>query len=430
MIRIHAEGESHRGCGRIGWGGLRACGLILCLWLALGTSVWAKSGDIHKAVANGDLNKVVALLNGHPELVESRNSLGLTPLHVAVMHHQVEAAALLLANGADVNARDPHQQTPLLLAMFTYNHDKMMRLLLAKGADVNLSDSGNMTPVFYAVQQGQIDDVKLLIANDANINFVAGMTPLVSAVMKSNVELVELLLQSGADPNHIVNGYPALHYAGNPKVAALLISYGGTNAVAKPGELDKAVVKGELSTVASMIKNHPDALESRNSLGQAPLHVAVIHNQLQIAELLLANGADVNARDAHQKTPLMLAMFTFNHDPMVGLLLAKGAEVNLTDAASMTALAYAAQSGQVEDAKILIANDANINFVLGATSLYFAVMGSHREMVSLLLENGAEVDHKVGGYSPLHWAEYVNETTRKFSDPKIVETIKSYGGHE
>jgi ankyrin repeat protein len=199
---------------------------------------------------------------------------------------------------------------------------------------------------------------------------------------------------------------------------------------AQGGEIHKAVTKGNQNKVAALLNDHPELLESKDNLGRTPLYLAVAHNQLEIAELLLANGADVNTRDPQEHTPLIQAIWVYNHDKMVRLLLAKGADVNLPDKWGMTALAYAAKQGQVEDAKILIANDANINFVSGMTPLYFAVMGTHTEMVKLLLASGAEVNHKVGGYTVLHYARQDNYVTNQISDPKIEALIKEYGGHE
>ena len=156
---------------------IRACGLVLCLLLTLGAKSAAPGEEIHKAVIKGDLNKVVALLKDRPDALENKNKLGYTPLFEAVGHNQMEIAELLLANGADVNARDGYGHTPLIQALWVYNHDKMMRLLLAKGADVNLSDKWEMTALAYAAKQGQLEDAKILIASDANVNCAQNILP-------------------------------------------------------------------------------------------------------------------------------------------------------------------------------------------------------------------------------------------------------------
>jgi len=227
MIRIHAENGTFKTPGRCARNLARAGRLMLCLVLTLGASFSAQGDEFQKAVTKGNFNRVVALLKDHPDLLDKKNNLGQTPLTVAVNHNQLEIAELLLANGADVNARDPYMHTPLILAMSVYNHDKMVRLLLTKGADVNLEDKGSMTALAYAVRQGQLDDAKILIANDANINVVAGTSPLYWAVMGFQTEMVELLLANGADVNYKIGGFSALHYASNPKIEALLKKYGG-----------------------------------------------------------------------------------------------------------------------------------------------------------------------------------------------------------
>ena len=227
MTRIHAENGTFWRPGRCAGNLARAGRLMLCLVLTLGACFSAKGDEFQKAVTKGNFNRVVALLKDHPDLLDKKNNLGQTPLIVAVNHSQLEVAELLLANGADVNARDGNKQTPLILALSVYNHDKMVRLLLTKGADVNLEDKWNMTALAYAVRQGQLDDAKILIANDANINVVAGASPLYWAVMGFHTEMVELLLANGADVNYKFSGFAALHYASNPKIEALLKKYGG-----------------------------------------------------------------------------------------------------------------------------------------------------------------------------------------------------------
>jgi cytohesin len=440
MISQSAEIESRKrfdsGAGR----GFRAGLLILCL-LTLGAPSPARGDQIHEAVFKGDLNRVVALLTDHPELVEKKDKLGQTPLIVAANHNQLEIAELLLANGANVNARDPKMRTPLILALSVYHHDKMVRLLLAKGADVNLADASSMTALTFAVKQGQIDDAKILIANDANVNVASGFSPLYFAVLGHRAEMVELLLANGANVNYEMGGHTVVYWAkdtSDHKIEELLEKYGGHELLGakSPGgdEIYKAVIKGDLNKVAALLKDHRDVLENRNSMGQTPLSEAVSHNQLEIAELLLANGADVNARDANGHTPLIQTMWVYNHDKMVRLLLAKGADVNMADKWSMTALCYAAKQGQIEDAKILIANHANVNFVQsilpGGTPLYFAVIGTHTEMAELLLANGADANHIVLGRTPLDYAKQVNYSTNQISDPKIEALLKKYGGHD
>ena len=95
------------------------------------------SGEIHDAVKNGEIEKVIVLINKDPELVCSRDDRNETPLHIAAANGQFGIAELLLASHADPNAIDNTQDTPLHDAAY-YNHEDIVKLLIEKGAKVNV----------------------------------------------------------------------------------------------------------------------------------------------------------------------------------------------------------------------------------------------------------------------------------------------------
>lgn len=77
--------------------------------------------ELFDAVAQGLVDRVRALLEADPALLMVRDSLGDTPLHVAVWNDQSAVAALLLERQADVNARDADGRTPLAGLVATMN---------------------------------------------------------------------------------------------------------------------------------------------------------------------------------------------------------------------------------------------------------------------------------------------------------------------
>src|SRR5207244_10205152 len=95
----------------------------------------------------------------------------------------------------------------------------------------------------------------------------------------------------------------------------------------------------------------------------------------QIAEQLLAAGAEFNSRDVEGRTALLLAsMSTLAQDELVKLLLAKGADVNAVDNKGNTALMLAANAGEFQIVGSLIDGGANVNAKNkeGWTALRFA----------------------------------------------------------
>jgi ankyrin repeat protein len=203
--------------------------LVLLLWSGV-----TRCGKIHAAAHAGDVEKVKNLLAGNPGLVNARGILlGGTPLHVAARRGKKDVAELLLANGADVNARDKMGKTPLHDAA-RHNSKDVAELLLAKGADVNARDKRGRTPLHLAARYNSKDVAELLLANKADVNAKNnnGETSLHVAAIKNNKNMVEFLLANGADVNarDRLGGWTPLHEAvfwGKKDVAELLRQHGG-----------------------------------------------------------------------------------------------------------------------------------------------------------------------------------------------------------
>jgi ankyrin repeat protein len=156
---------------------------------------------LRDAAIAGDMEKVIALLKEHPDLIFSKDHAfyGWTPLHLAAAYDHKGMAELLLALKADVNARDNIGGTPLIYAA-DRGHKELAELLLANKADVNATDeSESFTPLHLAAHKGHKDMVELLLANKAEVNPKdrCGVTPLGFAANKGHKSVVEVLRQHG-----------------------------------------------------------------------------------------------------------------------------------------------------------------------------------------------------------------------------------------
>ena len=98
--------------------------------------------------------------------MNAKGNNGWTPLHNTAWHGQKEVAELLIANGADVNAKGTVRTkvggvTPLHIAA-DKGHKEIAELLIAAGADVNAKDKGGESPLDWAIEDNQSETADLL----------------------------------------------------------------------------------------------------------------------------------------------------------------------------------------------------------------------------------------------------------------------------
>jgi ankyrin repeat protein len=289
--------------------------------IALAWSSLAFCGEIHDAASKGDLEKVKALLNGNADLVFSKDEDSHTPLYYAVNTMRKDMVELLLAKGANVNAKENYGWTPLCYAAGRCNK-VMVEVLLANKADPEAENNDGQTPLHNAAQIGCKEVVELLLANKAKVNAEDhyGMTPLHSAAYGGRKDVVELLLASKAE----VDAKDSI--GETPLDRAARESCSNSERYKEVAEL--------------LLVNHAN-VNAKDEFGNTPLHDAC--DTKKMVQLLLTYGADVNAKNNAGMTPLSLAVYHLagelkisenmgvvgsNSKDMIELLLANHADVN------------------------------------------------------------------------------------------------------
>lgn len=155
---------------------------------------------IAEAARAGDIAAVRDLLAAEPVLVHTYSYDGWTPLHLAAHYGHSQVAEMLLAHGADVQARATNDlgTTPLLWAIMGQDV-AAITLLLDHGADINETTTAGSTPLHKAALVGNVALVRLLLAGGAKVNArnSGGQTPLTHALFKRHDAVVALLQQHG-----------------------------------------------------------------------------------------------------------------------------------------------------------------------------------------------------------------------------------------
>jgi hypothetical protein len=119
--------------------------------------------------AVGTADQVRAQLAAGKEMVKERAPNGWTPLHYAAFADNAAAAALLIAEGAQVDARAKNKfdNTPLQVSMLSRSVE-VAKVLLALGADVNARQAEGVTALHEAAQAGDVESIRVLLAAGAD----------------------------------------------------------------------------------------------------------------------------------------------------------------------------------------------------------------------------------------------------------------------
>jgi|GEM_PF-5844634 len=154
---------------------------------------------LHRAVENGDLNKIDEILNSG-YAIDGTSLEGAAPIHIASLKGDQSVVLRLLEKGANVAARGVGGATPLHLAAGE-GHTEVVVVLLMYKAQVSAKNDFGWTPLHFAASKGRKDTAEALIKGGADINAVnsSGRTSLHVAVAENCKDLVEFLLSKGAD---------------------------------------------------------------------------------------------------------------------------------------------------------------------------------------------------------------------------------------
>ena len=198
---------------------------------------------------------IVQLLVAAGADVNARNGSGWTPLHFAIGPRKGISQALLAA-GETANAKEPEGHTPLHFAAL-FGGFEVVESLLAHGSDANAKNRLGATPMFFAVARNDPIVVDLLLAGDADVSARNNQrwTPLHAAASRGHRQVAELLLTNKAVVDTKDDqGWTPLNRAaseGNHGVVELLLAHNAELAQVWLSELDP---DGEIARLPAVVR--------------------------------------------------------------------------------------------------------------------------------------------------------------------------------
>ena len=387
---------------------------------------------------------------------------GSTPLQWAAYHQDVAQVKRLLAAGADVSQANVYGVTPLQLAAETGNAT-IIKALLTAGANVESPNAEGQTALMSVARTGNVEAAKLLIGRGADVNAreqFGGQTALMWAAARRHPQMVELLATKGADVNAraVVRHYDR-HITAEGR-AKDTDSGGLTPLLYAVRENCKACVDILIRHHANVVLPDPD--------GFAPLTLAMLNGNWDIAQQLVQAGADVNQWDIYGQAPLHVAIenayvSTANRDNLgsdgtpntvdgktfVKTLVEHGADPNqqlffrpprergqvTAGARGTTPFHRAVASGDTDLVKYLLAHGADIHLdeASGQTVMMMVVNARYSEddiiaMMRVLHAAGADVNGvaKIMYIRRDHGGSALHIATRR-GLKKVMAELVSYG---
>jgi ankyrin repeat protein len=231
-----------------------------------------------------------------------RGADGSTPLQWAVYRNDLAEVKRLLKAGAKVGEANDYDATPMQMAAATGN-TQILQLLLAAGANVDSPNAQGQTALMAVARTGNVEAAKLLLRHGATVDareIWGGQTALMWASARRHPQMMELLISHGADVNarSIWRNWER-HVTSESR--AKRTNAGGLT------PLMYAARENCLECVNVLIKHRVD-LDLPDPDGVAPISIAIMNTNWDIARRLIEAGAGVNQWDMYGQGPLYTAV--------------------------------------------------------------------------------------------------------------------------
>lgn len=361
------------------------------------------------AIEIGNLEIIEILLNSGSNVNFYSNidyCIGQTPLHMAIYKKDIRVVKSLLEKGANIDASikltqasDKSEQSFLNLSHAGYSslhlavqlgNTEIIKLLLSYYPEIDKADCKGFTPLHLSVELNKLEVVQILLEYEKltkfiyNKDYCRGLTPLHLAVIKNNLKLVESLVTAGLNINQpigiwIVNSpidYPLVPY----------IKYKNYTALHVAVEL-KAYPMVEL-----LVNNGANVNAATKDDCIMPLHISVRTKSKDIFYFLIERNANFLSKTNEEKNILHLAVEN-DWPELVTEFLPKGFDINDQTISGETLLFIAVDKGDEDIIEMLLKLNADVNVVNSnnESPLHIAAEFSE-DIVKILLNYGANID--------------------------------------
>ncbi|KAI6650880.1 Transient receptor potential cation channel [Oopsacas minuta] len=356
-------------------GGNEKC-VTLCI--EIGITLDSENTDgakpIHLAAQQGKVSIAALLLETDPECISAIDRTQNTPLHYAARNCRYSMIEFLLNTGACINTKNLNSYSPLMLAVYYGSAMGVMEILKHTNCQVELRDRLGRNALSIAIEKNE----KLVVTEILNHRRGRWLvnekddedkTPLHVVAKHGYVEILDLLLDTKNCDVVALNSFKEtpLHvaaFSGKATIVQRLLDY-----------LEEVSI---------------EMLGDEDMYGNTALHLACEQGQLEVVELLMKARANINAINFNNRSPLHLAAAA-GHVQVAEYLIQEEAPID-SDVTASTPLLLACQAGHLLMVKLLLKHGADIckhedRAEIGNNALDLAIDAGNEEVVEILIQH-------------------------------------------
>ncbi|KAA8573245.1 hypothetical protein EYC84_003739 [Monilinia fructicola] len=378
------------------------------------------NGDANQTTSNGNTllisaiskktsRKFMDLLLKYGANPNAKSKEGKTALFEAISCGRADIVSALLEHGADPNLPGPKH----MLWPATY-HNACLQYLLSHGADAKKCP-GIME---LATSINNIESVRTLLKAgvDPNAKKDGVYTPLCTSIRDDRPEIFKLLLSNKADPNTMASEYPAWKCVTHNRVHFLPALVAAGADIHNPKGIAEMAVSCNNMEALNWLLDQGVNPNDKSSKGMSPLTTAIREERLEMIDLLLLRGADVNVRG--QDWPVCMAV----RNPQI---LKRILSVLPEPRAYKGVLEMAVHANQLESVKLLLAAGVSVEDKNGGvfSPLTTAIREDRKDIVKYLLDVAGADINAPGEHLP------IVKALRRYEggDTDVIEMLLDYG---
>jgi len=334
----------------------------------------------HFAIKTEKLEFFKWLIDNHNNLMHSKTSTSMTPMHFAAERGHLKIIKYLQELGQPLNAQAYRGKTAIHFAA-ERGHLEVIEYLWEHGQPLDAQDDDEKTPMHFAAERGQLEVIKYLQEHGQPLDAGDddGMTPMFYAAQDGHLEVIKYLREQGQALGAREWGSMApMHFA------------------AQYGHLE----------VIKYLREQGQALDSQDNDGMTPMHFAAQGGHLEVIKYLREQGQALDSQDNDGITPMFYAVQDGRLE-VIKYLQEHGQPLDAQDDRGEAAMFYAARYGHLEVIKYLReqgqALDVQTDY--GRKLMDFAAENGRLEVMKYLQEQGQALDVQTDrGKTAMHFA--------------------------